>query len=109
MKPHKHAEAIKAWADGATIEMFTDNGKWERVPHPTWMSGMEYRIKHEPKPDRVEEQLLFWNMAIPAEANLKDASWGRWLNNGAAYQVCAKFRLTYDGETGVLKHAELAK
>lgn len=109
MKPHKHAEAIKAWADGHEIEMFTDNGKWERVPHPSWMSGMEYRIKREPRPDIVEESLLFLNQCIPLRADINDPSWSRWLKDGNAYRVVAKFRLTYDGETGFLKHAELAE
>jgi hypothetical protein len=45
MKLRKHAELIKAWADGETIEMFTDYGTWEAIPHPSWMSNMEYRIK----------------------------------------------------------------
>ena len=53
MKPHKHADVIKAWADGHEIEMFTDNGKWENVPHPSWMSGMEYRIKPLGNPDSL--------------------------------------------------------
>jgi hypothetical protein len=108
-KPHKHAEAIKAWADGATIEVRTEMYEWIDIPNPSWNLNMEYRIKREPKPDIVQEQLLFCNMAVPAQANLKDLSWSRWLKDGNAYQVCAKFRLTYDGDTGLLKHAELAE
>lgn len=112
MKPHKHAELIKAWADGATIEYrpIPDRGEWIKAPqHLIWDDFAEYRIKREPKPDIVQDSLLFLNMAIPAEANLKDLSWSRWLKNGEAFRVCAKFRLTYDGETGFLKHAELAE
>jgi hypothetical protein len=33
-KPHVHAEAIKAWADGADS--------------PSWFVGNQYRVKHEP-------------------------------------------------------------
>lgn len=40
--PHKHAELIKAWADGAEIELNTPEG-WVKV-RPDW-SGPEYRIK----------------------------------------------------------------
>ncbi len=109
MKPHKHAEAIKAWADGATIEIFTADGCWMEVPHPSWMRYMEYRVKREPKPDVVEETLLFLNQCIPSTADVDDPSWSFWLRNGDAYRVLAKFRLTYDGETGFLKHAELAE
>ncbi len=50
-QPHKHAEVIKAWADGATIE-------WRRDGHCCWYtmnndeapgfySQYEYRIKPE--------------------------------------------------------------
>ena len=109
MKPHKHAEAIKAWADGATIEIFTDNEKWEHAPHPSWMENMEYRIKREPKPDIAVETFLFENMAVPSTANIKDQSWHHWLKNADAYTAVGKFKLTYDGETGTLKHIELVK
>lgn len=109
LKPHKHAEMIKAWADGATIEIFTADGCWMEVPHPSWMRDMEYRVKREPRPDIVEESLLFLNQCISPNANLDDPSWDRWLKNGDAYRVVAKFRLTYDGETGLLKHAEIAE
>jgi hypothetical protein len=109
MKPHKHAEAIKAWADGHTIEMLTDYGAWEAIPHPSWISNVDYRIKREPKPDVVEVRLLFWNMAIPNDANLKDLTWARWLDHCSAYSAIGKFKLTYDGETGEIKDVEVVK
>lgn len=52
--PHKHAELIKAWADGAKIEMRAVSGKWvgyEDRDCPTWHELYEYRIKPEPKPE----------------------------------------------------------
>jgi len=109
MKPHKHAEAIKAWADGHTIEVFTADGCWMEVSNTTWQPDREYRIKREPKPDIVDEEYLYWNMAVPVTANLNDYSWERWLKNGDAYKVAGTFKLTYDGETGQLKAAELIK
>lgn len=109
MKAHKHAEMIKAWADGHTIEMYTADGCWMEVPHPSWMRDMEYRIKRAPKPDIVEERLVFWNMALSPNANLSDFGVRRWLDNGSNYAPLGKFRLTLDGETGLLKHAELAE
>ena len=109
MKAHKHAELIKAWADGHTIELFSPHGEWDEVLNPTWQPDREYRIKREPKPDVVEERLLFWNMSIPADANLEDLTWARWLDHCRAYIVMGKFKLTYDGETGELKHAEVIK
>ena len=47
--PHKHAELIKAWADGAEIEV-KDTGIWHTIKMPMW-DGDNYRIKPEPKPD----------------------------------------------------------
>lgn len=47
MKPHKHAEVIKAWADGASIECFDkDDGDWAGLATPFfWSEYYEYRIK----------------------------------------------------------------
>ncbi len=44
MKPHVHAEAIKAWADGAEIET-PQNGKWNVTKDPGWYPNCEYRTK----------------------------------------------------------------
>jgi hypothetical protein len=48
-QPHKHAECIKAWADGAEIEtwMKSDNA-WQTVCNPIWANNREYRIKPQP-------------------------------------------------------------
>ena len=51
-KPHKHAELIKAWADGAVIEAL-DCGHWYECVTPDWEGGYKFRIKPEPKPDVV--------------------------------------------------------
>lgn len=50
-KPHKHAELIRAWADGAEIEYYVvSSSKWHRCVEnkPAWDTMMEYRIKPEP-------------------------------------------------------------
>lgn len=47
MKPHKHAELIKAWADGAQIQVYTNT--WNDDLHPLWRPNLEYRIKPEEK------------------------------------------------------------
>ena len=49
--PHKHADLIKAWADGATIQVQLVKDKWETISQPIWTAHVEYRIKPEPKPD----------------------------------------------------------
>lgn len=48
-KPHKHAEVIKAWADGAEIEYRDpkDGEPWELVVNPCWIPEFEYRVKPE--------------------------------------------------------------
>ena len=46
MKPHKHSEFIKAWADGATIQYF-DNGVWYEKLNSGWADNAVYRIKPE--------------------------------------------------------------
>lgn len=50
---HKHAELIKAWADGAEIEMKVSEWHWVYIHKPHWDDDVEYRIKPEPKPDVV--------------------------------------------------------
>ena len=98
MKPHKHAELIKAWADGAEIQYRykCEREPWYDVYHPDWSrQEVEYRIKPESKPDVVvlischgNNLPLFHRVLTPESANLK---------------------LTFDGETGELKSAEVLK
>lgn len=53
MKPHKHAEAIKAWADGKPVEYRYPSwakGRWEDIAiFPAWDERAEYRPKSEIK------------------------------------------------------------
>jgi hypothetical protein len=95
-QPHKHAELIKAWADGADIEIYDEYCKeWQYITSPVWCEEFEYRIKPEPKPDVVVEWLVekqrvtyFDNRSVDSGKNL---------------------RLTFDSETGKLKSAEVLK
>jgi hypothetical protein len=49
--PHKHAELIKVWADGAEIEYYVEahsqcpKGEWVLARNPGWVNTMKYRIK----------------------------------------------------------------
>lgn len=47
MKPHKHAELIRAWADGATIQCKEHQAKvpWEDCPCPWWSDEYDWRVK----------------------------------------------------------------
>ena len=100
MKPHKHAELIKAWADGAEIEIAIrtkDGGcTWLKVNHFVWEENCLFRIKPDKKPDVVEEAYVMKRIS------------------GEVY-VCQGFheipnvRFVWDGGTGKLKSAEVLK
>ena len=91
-KPHKHAELIKAWADGAEIEFYRElSANWigyKKGENPSWDEDYEYRIKPEPKPDIVVSRWVY-----------KDGS--------TSYCSQSNVRYTFDGETGKLKSAEV--
>jgi hypothetical protein len=90
--PHKHYEAIMAWAKGERVEaQLKFSSLWYPVFEPDWDISTKYRIKPESKPDIVryvrstkDDDAVFVER-LP-EDNLK---------------------LTYDGETGFLKSAEV--
>lgn len=50
-KPHKHAEVIKAWADGAEIEYYSQELTcWRDIDcSPSWYNWTQYRVKPKPK------------------------------------------------------------
>lgn len=94
-KPHKHAELIKAWADGAEIQAQIC-GEWCDDYSPRWNLDGKYRLKPEPKPDVVKYM--------------------GFINQEPGYLVSHytiidhwpyKLKLTFDGETGQLKSAEV--
>jgi hypothetical protein len=91
MKPHKHADAIKAWADGAEIEGRIGDGDWCPVLTPQWYQNQQYRVKPQPKPDRVERYRAEVNGFV----------------RGAEHWERGNLILTFDGETGKLKSAEV--
>ena len=102
MKPHKHAELIKAWADGAEIQLKGRNNEWIDI-FPDWQDECEYRIKPESKPDIEEELTVYRNMAWqfgePPD---------RW-NYPKVYTPIGNLKLIWDGITGELKSAEVLK
>lgn len=47
-KPHKHAELIKAWADGAKIQFRSrSDSEWMDIHTPNWVEYGQYRVKPE--------------------------------------------------------------
>lgn len=69
-KPHKHAEMIKAWADGKTIQYFAPDGaEWVDLSSNGsigWYEKYEYRIK--PKPVVKKWRWVYVNL-LSGEAN----------------------------------------
>lgn len=93
MKPHRHAELIKAWADGAEIEYFDQaSRKWQPPlgTSPSWTEYLKYRIKPESKPDIVTYDCVKLNHYECFFSFDKD-----------------NLKLTWCGETGKLKSAEV--
>lgn len=100
MKPHKHAELIKAWADGAEIEC-RDCRVWYHTKDPRWQEDMEYRIKLETKPDIVKCFVLEVNPVL-----------GLRLNEISGFKIQPHedwIRIVFDGETAKMKSVEILK
>jgi len=103
--PRKHAELIKAWADGAEIEYQTPTGTiWTLSENGGFYPDYKYRVKPTPKPDII----LYAN----AQDTFK-------CTDSFSYELIGNFNgtktyddnivLTYDGETKKLKSVELIK
>ena len=107
MKPHKHAELIKAWADGAEIQCYDSNPRehiWvDCIPQPSWHENVKYRIKPQPKPDYTDTTSVYRNLNYryenEREKNKYDLKF--------APDYIGDLKLTFDGETGKLKSAEV--
>ena len=92
MTPRKHAELIKAWADGAEIQRMVvfDRNKgvdWIDDPNPTWDNDEVYRRKPVQKAD------YFLNGEV------------EFLSRPDAVSV----RVLFDGETREPKKVEIIK
>ena len=95
-KPHKHAALIKAWADGAEIVIrWREDEPWQNCTAPRWDQDCEYRIKPEPKPDVVD----YVRVGGSHPCLVTPIEWAREAN--------ANLKLTFHGETGKLKSAEV--
>jgi len=95
---HKHADLIHAWADGAQIEwrskQYTSN-QWYPNYSPNWDDDAEYRLKQKPNVIRC----------IVAEAtSIAEVDYVQVFRSEF---LPPNLRLTFDGETGKLKLAEV--
>jgi hypothetical protein len=87
---HKHYDCIVAWANGAKVQARSIGGDWHDFSHPNWNElHIEYRIKPEPKIDIVQLRTLYK------------------MGNDLVLDAVGNFKLTYCGETGKLKSAEV--
>lgn len=96
-KPRIHAELIKAWADGATIQ-YMDQDQWfDAVENrPQWSVNRKYRVKPEPKPDVVVYKWINQNGKTFAKTF-----------DQHDHRPDANLMLVLDGETGQLKAAQV--
>jgi len=96
-KPHKHAELIKAWADGAEIEEEHLKKGWHPFTDGHWMECDSWNYRIKPKSDYVYYGVFsndIGHMVLNASfTKLKELD--------------DHIKLTFDGETGKLKSAEV--
>lgn len=98
----KHAELIKLWADGALIQWKDEERVgWQDCYNnlPTWSPQFKYRVKPEPKPDVVRYACL--DIGRQGRATVRSN-----LFTSSAFP-CDNLMIVFDGETGVLKDAQV--
>lgn len=108
-KPHKHAAAIKAWADGKKIQVasppeptYTDplaqrEPDWFDLPagtdsswHPSWHPALVYRVKSEPLEWQAEREAHARGEAI----EFRNLNGGHWTEtNGPSWSSGYEYRV----------------
>ena len=102
--PHKHAELIKQWADGAQIEFFDSNhsAKWQEVDYPVWNDWTQYRVKPEQKPDKI-----LYGYIKDFDEVITYAARSRALRLVSVPHTYLGVEYTFDGNTGKLKSIKM--
>lgn len=101
-KAHKHAELIKAWADGAKIQFLHEySEEWRTIDDPTWDVDIKFRIK--PEPDKGIYVNLYETGGGQAHKTLIDAL------NKKDLACLGTLHCIISGETGKLKSVEVIK
>jgi hypothetical protein len=102
---HKNAEVAHAFLDGIECEGWLEySQKWFEILNLADFNKFE-TVRIKPKPDWTEERTLFWNKCVNFVAY--DSMGSEWLKDGKHYTKLGNFKLTFDGETGKLKSAEV--
>lgn len=114
--PRKHAELIKAWADGAEIQFkdFDGDGEavWIDLVQPVWTEDVEYRIKPETKPDLIVHSVVEFRYSW--KSPYLYCSWsGDECPAGYKHNLlrpnAEHLRYVFDTNTGKLKSVEIIK
>lgn len=112
--PHKHAEVIKAWADGIAVEeRRMSNGEWGdwktvSSPSPTWWCDSCYEFRIKPKPDVIVYTHTQRRSHYSAEVYITcDKNWNE--DNSPSFTSPCNLVLVFDGETSQLKDAKVIK
>ena len=114
MKAHKHAEVIKAWADGCTVqERVMRCGEWQEwkdvvSPAPTFWTDSCYQFRIKPKSDVIVYTHTQRRSHYSAEVHITcDENWNE--DNRPSYTAPCNLVLVFDGETSQLKDAKVIK
>ena len=105
MKPHKHAELIKAWADGAEVEYLRmGNEGWAPI-FKGWSWDCDFAVLYRIKPERKPDIVKAFTLESHPLGGLRfyDAT------GFSREKDEQRIQVTFDGETGKLKSAEVLK
>lgn len=101
MAQHKHAEVLRAIADGKEVQWSSIQGEWhDRIGglNPMSDEDISWRIKPEPK-----QHVVYYGSLGGIGNLILDSCFSRY------HDRTDKLKLTFDGETGALKSAEVLK
>lgn len=101
---HKHFGVMMEWAADTSkeVQYQTEDGQWKDCQQvANWATWMEYRIKPTPKPDVVAKGIVEFSGDHAPTAAYR-----------TTFRVSEHYEkdniiLTFDGETGKLKSAEV--
>ena len=64
MKPHKHAELIKAWADGAEIQIRGNGNSWHDCIDGLLTFSKDYQYRIKPDEPRLQDMYIYKNSSM---------------------------------------------
>lgn len=89
MKPHKHAEVIHAFADGAKLQVRLCGAEhWQETRFPDFADECEYRIKPEPAAPKWPQTTMTYEQIEAAAYNAPIGAQWRGIANSALKHAC---------------------